>query len=214
MTTSGLKVKVCGMRESFNVSDVAALKPDYIGFIFYFKSPRFVGILDERIFQYVRDHGIEPVAVFVNDSVESVMEKVSMYGFKCIQLHGHETPETCAALKAKGLKVLKAFSVADVSDLKKTFAYETCCDYFLFDTKTSLLGGSGCQFDWNILKEYAGTIPFFLSGGIGPEDAEKVRSFHHPMFYGIDLNSRFETQPAMKDAVLLQTFLNQLTYEK
>jgi phosphoribosylanthranilate isomerase len=214
MTTTDLKVKVCGMRESLNVTEVAALKPDYIGFIFYFKSPRFVGALDERIVQSVRDHGVEPVAVFVDASVEFVMQKVELYGFTCVQLHGHETPETCAALKAEGLKVLKAFSIADVSDLKNTFAYEDCCDFFLFDTKTSLLGGSGCQFDWNILKEYAGTVPFFLSGGIGPEDAEKLRPFHHPLFYGIDLNSRFETQPAMKDAVLLRAFFNQLTYDK
>jgi len=214
MTTVGFKVKICGMRESLNISAVAALNPDYIGFIFYFKSPRFVGDLDESEVQSVRDHGIEPVAVFVDASVESVMEKVSRYGFKCIQLHGHETPETCATLKAKGLKVLKAFSIAVFSDLKKTSSYEDCCDFFLFDTKTSLLGGSGCQFDWDLLKEYAGRRPFFLSGGIGPEDAEKVSSFHHPMLFGIDLNSRFETQPALKDAVLLHTFLDQLNYKK
>jgi len=104
--------------------------------------------------------------------------------------------------------------VADISDLKMVHEYEKCCDFFLFDTKTSIPGGSGCQFDWAILKEYSGSTPFFLSGGIGPGDAERITNFKHPMLYGIDINSRFETQPALKDASLLKIFIDQLISKK
>lgn len=198
------------MRECTNISDIAALKPDFMGFIFYLKSPRFVGALDDEMVQYAKSQGIEPVAVFVNASLLTMIQIVDLYGFTHIQLHGNETPEVCSALKEKGIKVLKAFSIADISDLKATQAYDQCCDYFLFDTKTSIPGGSGCQFDWNILNAYTGTTPFFLSGGIGPDDVEQIRNVHHPMFFGIDVNSRFEIQPAQKDAELLKIFIDQL----
>ena len=214
MINNGLKLKVCGMRDVENVSDVAALNLDYMGFIFYLKSPRFVGALSENMVYYLKNKGIEPVAVFVNASVAFVSQISELYGFTSVQLHGHETPETCMDLRAKGLQVLKAFNIADFSDMQKTETYQDCCDYFLFDTKSALPGGSGHPFDWNILKGYAGTTPFFLSGGIGPDDAEKVRLFDHAMLFGIDLNSRFETAPALKDVSLLNSFIDQLTSKK
>lgn len=214
MINNGLKLKVCGMRDGDNVSEVAALNPDYMGFIFYLKSPRFVGALSENLVSSLKNKGIEPVAVFVNASVAFVTQISELYGFTSVQLHGHETPETCMDLRAKGLKVLKAFNIADFSDMHKTEAYQNCCDYFLFDTKSALPGGSGHPFDWNLLKGYAGITPFFLSGGIGPDDAEKVRLFDHPMLFGIDLNSRFETALALKDVSLLNSFIDQLTSKK
>jgi len=198
------------MRECTSISEIAALKPDFMGFIFYLKSPRFVGALEDEMVQYAKSQGIEPVAVFVNASLMTMIQIVDLYGFTHIQLHGKETPEVCKALKEKGVKVLKAFSIADSSDLETVQAYDQCCDYFLFDTKTAIHGGSGCQFDWNILNAYTGTTPFFLSGGIGPDDVEQIRKFDHPMLFGIDLNSRFEIQPAQKDAALLRKFMDQL----
>jgi len=197
------------MRECTNISDIAALKPDFMGFIFYPKSPRHVGLLDVERVSFVKSLGIEPVAVFVNASLVSMIQTVDLYDFTHIQLHGNETPEVCRALKEKGVKVLKAFSIADPSDLEGVHVFDPCCDYFLFDTKTSVPGGSGCKFDWNILNAYTGTTPFFLSGGIGPNDVEQIRNVHHPLFFGIDVNSRFETQPAQKDAALLKKFIDQ-----
>ena len=205
-----MKLKICGMRESVNVSKVIALKPDYMGFIFYPESSRFVGDLEYNIISLVKSQGIEPVAVFVNASMETMIQTCTWYGFTHVQLHGDETPQTCEVLRTKGLQVIKAFSVADSSDLKKTAVYENCCDYFLFDTKTALSGGSGRHFDWDLLKDYSGTKPFFLSGGIGVDDAEKVKAFYHPLLLGIDLNSRFETEPAVKEVGLLKCFINQL----
>ena len=205
-----MQLKICGMRECDNVSEVAALKPDYMGFIFYPESSRFVGDIAYDIISSVKKQGIEPVAVFVNASIETMIQTRMLYGFTHVQLHGDESPDTCEALMAKGLKVIKAFRVSDSSDMKKTAAYENCCNYFLFDTKTAFFGGSGRHFDWNLLKSYSGTKPFFLSGGIGMDDVEQVKTFYHPMLLGIDLNSRFETKPAVKDVGLLKYFMNQL----
>jgi phosphoribosylanthranilate isomerase len=212
MNRNVLKLKVCGMREPGNVSKVAALKPDYMGFIFYPKSPRFVGALPANLIDELKKHEIEPVAVFVNASLASVIQMAELYGFTHVQLHGQEPPQTCQDLREKGLTVLKAFNIADAQDLEILQTYEGSCSYFLFDTKSSLPGGSGCQFDWNVLDGYTGATPFFLSGGISPEDADRVRNFSHPMLYGLDVNSRFEIQPALKDAGLLKDFIDQLTF--
>jgi len=214
MINNNLKLKICGMRDAENVSDVAGLLPDYMGFIFYLKSSRFVGDLAKNIIQYVKKQGIHPVAVFVDMAVDSVLQIAEYYGFTHIQLHGKETPQTCRTYKEKGLKVLKAFSIADSSDLEIVQSYENCCDYFLFDTKTSIPGGSGCHFDWNILKNYTGTTPFFLSGGIGLDDVSNICDFEHPMLFGIDVNSCFEIQPALKDVELLKKFTEQLNFKK
>jgi phosphoribosylanthranilate isomerase len=206
-----LKLKVCGMREPSNISEIAALKPDYMGFIFYFKSSRFVEMMVFYVAQRLKMQGIEPVAVFVNPSAAYVQHIHEKYGFTHIQLHGRETPQLCAELQSKGFHVWKAFSVETSEDLKKTKDYEGCCDAFLFDTKSNLPGGSGKQFDWDILSEYSGQTPFLLSGGIGPEDAERIGHFQHPRLMGIDVNSRFETRPAHKDPALLESFIQSLT---
>jgi phosphoribosylanthranilate isomerase len=205
-----LKLKVCGMREAANIADVAALQPDYMGFIFYFKSSRFVEMMVFYVAQRLKSQGIEPVAVFVNPSPAYVMHIHDKYGFTHIQLHGRETPQMCAEYKEKGFHVFKAFSLTDATDLEATKAYEGYCDAYLFDTKSGLPGGSGKQFDWKILTSYTGTTPFFLSGGIGPNDVERIKEFKHPQFIGIDVNSKFETRPAHKDASLIQSFIQTL----
>jgi len=214
MINNHLKLKICGMRDAENVSDVAGLLPDYMGFIFYLKSSRFVGDLAKNIVQYVKKQGIQPVAVSVDMAFDSVLQITEQYGFTHIQLHGAETPQTCIEYREKGLKVLKAFNIADASDLEIVQLYEHCCDYFLFDTKTSVPGGSGCHFDWTVLKEYTGTTPFFLSGGIGLDDVSTICDFEHPMLFGIDVNSCFEIKPALKDVGLLNKFTYQLNLKK
>jgi phosphoribosylanthranilate isomerase len=207
MINGNLKLKVCGMREPANISEVAVLNPDYMGFIFYFKSSRFVEMMVFYVGQRLKQQGIEPVAVFVNPSVAYVLHIREKYGFTHVQLHGRETPQTCAELQSMGLQVWKAFSVEKPEDLLKTKDYEGTCSRYLFDTKSNLPGGSGKQFDWSILDNYTGETPFFLSGGIGPDDVERIKGFSHPKLVGIDVNSKFETRPAHKDATLLQHFI-------
>jgi phosphoribosylanthranilate isomerase len=195
------------MREPSNISEVAALNPDYMGFIFYFESSRFVEMMVFYVAQRLKQQGIEPVAVFVNPSVAYVLHIREKYGFTHVQLHGRETPQTCAELKSMGLQVWKAFSVENAEDLEKTEDYEGTCSHYLFDTKSNLPGGSGKQFDWSILDNYTGETPFFLSGGIGPDDVDRIKAFAHPKLVGIDVNSKFETRPAHKDAELLKSFI-------
>jgi len=201
-----MKLKVCGMREPANIYDVADSKPDYMGFIFYSKSPRFVKDLPHDLTSRLRKNDVEPVAVFVDETAESILEHVKLFGFSHVQLHGSETPETCSFLMSKGLTIIKSILIAEPADLQICAMYEKCCDFFLFDTKTNFHGGSGKAFDWNMLNGYKGETPFFLSGGIGPEDVASILAFSHSRLIGIDINSRFETSPAIKDVKLVNLF--------
>jgi len=201
-------IKICGMKDPENIRAVAALNPDYMGFIFYSKSPRYAGALDPEVVGALSDT-ICKVGVFVNEPTSNVLAIATQYQLNAIQLHGNETPEECMALQKAGLKVIKALSVANVDDLTKADAYQTCCDYLLFDTKTPLYGGSGQQYDWTILNHYQGQLPFFLSGGIGLEDAERVCNFFHPKLHAIDVNSRFETAPGLKNTSALEFFIKE-----
>lgn len=219
---NSLKLKICGMREQGNIEEVSALQPDYLGFIFYDRSPRHVlkasgeanvsGELQAPGFMptlltSLKKKDIIPVAVCVDASEEAVLAIVSDYGFTAVQLHGHESPSLCRHLKDRGLTVFKAFSIATTDDVRQTDAYEGCCDCFLFDTKSPLAGGSGVRFDWSILQAYSGKTPFFLSGGLAVSSVQDILSFTHQQLYGLDVNSRFETEPGLKDASLLRQFI-------
>jgi phosphoribosylanthranilate isomerase len=202
-----MKIKVCGMKYPDNISELALLPIDYIGLIFYSKSPR-----------YIDNGGIpdtiqKKVGVFVNSSKDYILAKIGQYNLDILQLHGNESPELCKELN-NIRPVIKAFSISDISDFEQTKDYEGSCDYFLFDTKTSYYGGSGKKFDWNILDCYRGNTSFFLSGGISIEDAGTIRELKHPRLYSIDLNSRFETEPGLKDINLLQQFIKALKNEQ
>ncbi len=151
-----------------------------------------------------------PDRVFVNESSENILLKAQEFGLHHIQLHGRETPEQCRKLKATGLGVIKVFSIAQESDLQSAGCYEGVCDYFLFDTACSGYGGSGKPFNWNILQAYRGKTPFLLSGGLRPGSLSLLLQFKHEQWAGIDLNSGFETAPALKDAAAVHTFINQL----
>ena len=204
-----MKIKVCGMREPENIREVAALKPDYLGFIFYERSPRYAGNLDPDIWHEL-PASIRKVGVFVNDKPETVLTTVRRYGLDIVQLHGDESPEICRRIRETCL-VVKAVGIAAQEDLQRAVEnYDGVCDWFLFDTRTPLYGGSGKPFDWEILNAYPGITPFFLSGGIGPEDAERIARLNLPALYAIDLNSRFETAPGVKDAASLKTFIDNI----
>lgn len=198
--------KVCGMRDAQNIRDVEALGIDWIGMIFWPKSKRYVA----EVPSYLPEH-LKKVGVFVDSTLDDILQHISDYQLDIIQLHGQESPDFAKALKPH--TIIKAFNIEKADDLLQTEKYEGIADYFLFDTKGKMVGGNGQKFDWSVLTAYQGKTPFLLSGGIGPEDAESVRSFHHPRCIGIDLNSRFESEPGFKDINQLKTFINKLRYE-
>lgn len=205
-----LKIKVCGMRDPENISGVAAALPDFLGFIFYQKSARFVGedFSSEQL--KAIPETIQKVGVFVNELPEKVIGICKRLDFQVAQLHGSESPEYCQQIKASVLTVFKAFSVDDSFDFRQLSGYADVCDYFLFDTKGLMPGGTGQKFNWALLKNYNGSVPFFLSGGIGPDDLEAIRNFEHPRWRGLDLNSGFELLPALKDVDKVQQFIREI----
>ena len=204
--------KVCGMCQAENVQAVAETGIQWMGFIFYAPSPRCL-LRDpaeaERVRQLITADTFRPkrVGVFVNQSQEEILELAQAYRLDYLQLHGHESPDFCYALHKRGYSLIKAFSTATAEDLAHTADYADRVDYFLFDTKCAGYGGSGQRFDWNLLQSYQGETPFLLSGGIRPEMATDLQSFHHPRWAGIDLNSGFESAPGVKKAETLRSFL-------
>ena len=198
-----MKIKVCGMRDAENIREVEALGIDIMGFIFWPKSKRYVSEFPENMPIYA-----QRVGVFVDESIDKVRHIADDYALDMIQLHGSESPEY--AQEIREWKVIKAFNIATKEDLEITRPYEGIVDYFLFDTKGQSVGGNGEKFDWSVLDHYDGKTPFLLSGGIGPDDAERVRKFNHPKCIGFDLNSRFEISPGLKDVKKLKRFIETL----
>ena len=192
------------MREAENICEVEALGIDLMGFIFWEKSSRYISKRPAYL-----PTKCKRVGVFVDEDIESVKRIADDYALDYIQLHGHESSDYCAQLQ--GLHLIKAISVSSRNDIATYKTYEGLVEYFLFDTKCPSVGGSGQQFDWSVLSAYDGSTPFLLSGGIGPDDAERIKSFHHPQCAGIDLNSRFELAPGLKDVIKLQAFIKELS---
>ncbi len=223
-----MKIKVCGMRDSDNISSLIALKPDYVGFIFYKNSKRFVADFPQNDFP----KSIKKVGVFVNEELNGLVNKVKDYQLDCIQLHGNETPEYCDKLRlsleylelpnTKGslvskphqIKIIKAFAIDESFSFKLTEGYKMQCDYFLFDTKGKGYGGTGLKFNWDILKNYNGETPYFLSGGICLEDVGQLSLFikkrESDHCYAIDINSRFEDSPGLKNIEKIKEFKSNL----
>lgn len=210
-------IKVCGLRDPVNAKNVAAIQGvSLIGMIFYPKSPRFVAPGPETTELAALNQAVK-VGVFVNEIPEEIVRKCELYKLDFLQLHGKETPGYMEELKKhvpSGIKFIKAFSIGNRDDLEGVTAFEGLCDYFLFDTPAAGYGGSGKMFDWELLEHYGGNTPFLLSGGIGPDSVEALRAFRHPLFAGIDVNSRFEVGPARKDIALLTEFVEKLQAAK
>ncbi len=196
-------IKVCGMREAENIREAEALGIDWMGFIFWPQSSRYVA--ERPTYLPTR---CKRVGVFVDEQIEQVRHIAEDYALDIIQLHGNESPEYARTFGGRTL--IKAFNIATADDLAQTRPYESIVDLFLFDTKGWTVGGNGEKFDWTVLESYQGATPFLLSGGIGPDDAERIRAFRHPRCIGIDLNSRFEVSPAFKDIDRLRGFVKQI----
>jgi len=195
-------LKVCGLKDPENIKQVAALKPDFMGFIFYPQSKRFVG---EDFIMPTISPEIKKVGVFVNASANHIIEKTNEYKLDLIQLHGDEKPNFCEVLNHI-VPVIKAFGVDEAFDFEVLESYKNTCTYFLFDTKTTDYGGSGNTFNWKILEKYDNSVPFFLSGGIGAEEFEnlKMKKFENEKIFAIDVNSKFEIEPGIKDIKKLE----------
>ena len=190
-------IKVCGLGDNDNIKAVTALNPEYVGFIYYRPSPRFVGELDEAAIANIPTN-IVKTGVFVNENEGKVKKLIGKCHLDAIQLHGNESPQFCELFKGK-VTVIKAFGIDENFDFSTLDPYVRKVDYFLFDTKTNKHGGSGQAFDWSLLDKYQLDIPFFLSGGLSLENIIEVKAIDHPQFYGVDLNSRFEVELALKD---------------
>ncbi|KGO96935.1 phosphoribosylanthranilate isomerase [Flavobacterium enshiense] len=193
-----MKTKICGMKYSSNIEEVAKLQPDYLGFIFYEKSPRF---FNKEI--PILPKSTQKVGVFVDAYLDDILDKIRRYNLQLVQLHGNESPEFCYLLKHINIKVIKAFSIDDNFDFQTITPYENVCDYFLFDTKGQYHGGNGTTFNWQILKNYPSQKPFFLSGGIGLEEVKTIQQMNLPI-HAIDVNSKFEIEPGLKNTQLLK----------
>ena len=194
------------MRNAENIRDVEALGIDMMGFIFYPKSSRYVSARPAYLPQKCKR-----VGVFVNATIDDIRQHIADYSLDIVQLHGHESTDSIRSLRSlcgDVISIIKAFNIATKEDLSATTPYAGLVDYFLFDTKGPSVGGNGEKFDWSVLEAYNGDTPFLLSGGIGPDDAERILDYHHPKCIGIDLNSRFEIEPGIKDITKLKTFLN------
>jgi phosphoribosylanthranilate isomerase len=203
-------VKICGLTDPKNILDVIQLKPDWIGLIFYHGSTRCIA--DPAKLSFLNNLPGRPltVAVFVDPHLDEIIRVTSILNIDVIQLHGSESPAFCQILRESDYKVMKAFSIHIDFDFRLTAPYRGKTDFFLFDTRSPKPGGSGEQFDWNLLKDYHGETSFLLSGGISP-DTHTIPN--HSRLNGVDLNSRFETSPGIKDILLLKNFINHYRYE-
>ncbi|MGJ8658946.1 MAG: phosphoribosylanthranilate isomerase [Cellulophaga fucicola] len=212
-----MRLKVCGMKYLENMEAVAALQPDYLGFIFWKPSSRYFNGKMGNI-----PDGIKKVGVFVDADLDYVVDKINQYNLEAVQLHGKESPEFCKGLrnsslglKGKQPQIIKVFSIKDSFDFSILTPFEKVCDYFLFDTKGKLPGGNGYTFNWSVLKNYPSTKPYFLSGGIGVKDVDKVKAFLHTpaskYCVALDVNSSFEIEPGLKNIEKLKEFKTALS---
>ena len=195
-----IKLKICGMKNLENILQVSELLPDFLGFIFWEKSTRY---FDGDIPKL--PESIQKVGVFVNETIENVVFKIQKHQLQIIQLHGNESAAYCSELKKQNIKIIKVFSIADDFDFEDLKPFEAVADYFLFDTKGKLPGGNGTKFNWKILKDYDSEKPFFLSGGIETDEIENIKNLNLPIF-GIDINSKFEMEPGLKNVALIKQF--------
>ena len=226
-------IKVCGLRDPENIRAIEQLNIDWMGFIFWSESPRYVSMIHSRAgiipdynplpgeqlktARQTERKGPKRVGVFVDDMPQSIVTRVYNFNLDIVQLHGQESPTMIDNLRRTldpdiqpGVRIMKAISIASADDLQKCKPYEGVADYFLFDTKCDTVGGGGKKFQWDILDHYTGTTPFLFSGGIGPDDVERIKAFHHPQCIGIDINSRFEREPGLKDVGAIEQFVQQI----
>jgi phosphoribosylanthranilate isomerase len=215
-----MKTKICGLKEPDNIAAIAELAPDYMGFVFYPKSPRYAA--GDKLRRYLEREaealtGIARVGVFVNEEIDQILSIAHDYQLNYVQLHGDESPAYCQELQLlwsvssmHRARIIKAFRISENFDWSQVNGYAAFCPLFIFDTKGAQPGGTGEQWDWSLLDNYSGVTPFLLSGGVGPQDRSAIAAVTHPQFSGVDLNSKFETAPGHKDVELLRDFVTTL----
>ncbi len=208
-----MKIKICGIKSGNNLKEIVKLKPDFLGFNFYSGSPRYIGdsLTPEEI-SFISSFA-KSVGIFVNHDEYSILEIQRKFALDYCQLHGNEKPDFCKHLRGLGVKIIKAFGITADFNFHMLIEYLPWCDYFLFDTPSTKFGGTGIRFDWKILNKYELGHPFFLSGGIGPEDAKKIQNLVLESLIGVDVNSKFEISPGKKDIIALQQFINSIRNE-
>lgn len=199
-------IKVCGNCNEENLRQVSALTPMMMGFIFSDKSPRCATGLDPEIVKSLPEY-IIPVGVFLNADEETIKTTAGKFGISHLQLHGNESPELCDRLRKNGLKIFKTIHVGESLPVEMIERYAGCVDMFVFDTLTEKAGGSGRKFDWNLLENYNAEVPYLIGGGVSPDDIDNIVAAMRPHMVGIDINSRFEISPGIKDIRLLTHFI-------
>ncbi len=209
-----MNIKVCGITQVKQLQKLDAMEIDFAGLIFYKESPRYAADKISKDDLKLADFDIKKVGVFVNQSYDEIMKITEDYHLDVVQLHGDETPFFCKELSEE-IEVIKAFRLGTGNEInidKLVQKYDDSCDYYLFDTggQKETFGGTGIQFDWNILTASRIEKPFFLSGGVGLNDAAKVKAFNHPDFFAVDINSRFETTPGVKDMAMVLKFVKEV----
>lgn len=202
-----MRVKVCGLTDKTNMDELVKSHLNYMGFIFYSKSKR--SVINKEVAKR-KYSGIKKVGVFVNESIEKVIELVNECELDVVQLHATETPTYCEELKKTKIEIIKAFSIDDSFDFATTLPYKNIVNYFLFDTRGKNYGGNGVKFEWDKLEEYDGLTPFFLSGGIGVEDVLRIKAIKNKQLVGVDINSQFEIEPGKKNLVKVNEFISQI----
>jgi phosphoribosylanthranilate isomerase len=205
--TAPILLKVCGMREESNVFQVAATRPDYMGFIFYEKSPRYVG--NDYAMPAIAS-SIKKVGVFVNASTDTMLKTRDRYTLDYLQLHGDESPAQVLELTKSGARIIKAFSIDDTFDFETTAPFKEHSDFFLFDTRGKYYGGNAIRFNWKIIEKYDQEVPFLLSGGLSPENVSEVRNLGEMQLHALDVNSGVEIAPALKDVEKIQAVRHEL----
>ena len=206
MSREKMMIKVCGMREPANIRAVESLGPSLMGFIFHDGSPRCAAGVDPEVVRNLAN-GVRPVGVFVNRSADYIDKTCREYGIGIVQLHGDETPGDCRELSRRGYEVMKAIAVTPHIDWEAYRRYEGVVSMFVLDSSSPRRGGSGCKFDWSVLRGYPLSVPYLLGGGIGPDDASLVAATAYPGMAGVDLNSRFEESPGLKNPDILRSFI-------
>ena len=202
-----MKIKICGMSDAKNIAEIASLSPDFMGFIFYPESIRF--IKDEKSIDIMKNHPkVKKVGVFVNSSIDYIQQKIKRHNFSYIQLHGGESVDFCSNLKKNSsCKIIKSFGIDENFDFSIANAYQSIVDYIMFDTKSSRYGGSGISFNWQLLKNYQAKLPIFLSGGLSVENINKVKKLPFIKIFALDFNSKLEKEKAIKDLDLVKQIL-------
>lgn len=206
-----INIKVCGMKYQDNIADVLALAPDYMGLIFFPGSKRYVESLDADWVSSLA--GTKKAGVFVNAELGKICDRIGRFGLQAVQLHGQESPDECLEVRATGVETIKAFGISEGFDWNRLADYVDTVDYFLFDTKTADHGGSGRTFDWELLWQYTLDKPYFLSGGLELDNLRQALALGDERLYALDINSKFESQPGLKDITLLKKAFQTIRHE-